>query len=260
MPCRKLYAAPHLKGWTCYCLICAWFPRAISEGLRQNALLLSLADSPLSLLNYSTPLGRGCRSPVEHMLDLSPLADDQLVLRLTNGDASALEELYDRYVRQCFGLALRMLDNSAIAEEVVQEVFLKVWQQPYSYSSQKGKFVSWLLSLVHHKCIDELRRRSRTEVPLDDPVTGSLLDTTSDPDPDLADQVWVKEQQRIVRDALEEIAPNQRQILELAYFRGLSQSEIAARLNQPLGTVKTRTRQGLKNLRSILEAKGSLAD
>lgn len=182
------------------------------------------------------------------------------MLRIANGDASALEVLYDRYVRQCFGLALRMVENSSLAEEVVQEVFFKLWQQPGSYSVQKGKFISWLLSLVHHRCIDELRRRSRTEVPLDDPVTGSLLDTAPDPEPDPADQVVVMEQQREVRSALEQITPNQRQILELAYFRGLSQSEIATRLNQPLGTVKTRMRQGLKNLRSILESQRVPAD
>ncbi len=194
------------------------------------------------------------------MLDLSPIADDQLVLRVESGDPSALEALYDRYVRQCFGLALRMLDDTALAEEVVQEVFTKLWAQPGSYSSQKGKFVSWLLSLVHHRCIDELRRRSRTEVPLDDPVTGSLLDTQVDPDPDVGDQVAVKEQQQVVRAALGQISDSQRQVLELAYFRGLSQSEIAARLNQPLGTVKTRMRQGLKNLRTLLDATGLLSD
>ena len=194
------------------------------------------------------------------MLDLSPIADDQLVLRVESGDPSALETLYERYVRQCFGLALRMLDDAALAEEVVQEVFTKLWVRPGSYSSQKGKFVSWLLSLVHHRCIDELRRRSRTEVPLDDPVTGSLLDTQVDPDPDVGDQVVIKEQQQVVRAALGQISDSQRQVLELAYYRGLSQSEIAARLNQPLGTVKTRMRQGLKNLRTLLDATGLLAD
>lgn len=194
------------------------------------------------------------------MLDLSPIADDQLVVRIAKSDASALEELYDRYVRQCFGLALRMLSDSALAEEVVQEVFLKVWTQPGSYSIQKGKFVSWLLSLVHHRCIDELRRRSRTEVALDDPATGSLLDTKADPDPEPADQVWVMEQQRAVRQALAQIPQNQRQVLELAYFRGLSHSEIASRLGQPLGTVKTRIRLGMQSLRQLLEPHGLLTD
>ncbi len=194
------------------------------------------------------------------MLDLSQASDNQLVLRVADGDASALEQLYDRYVRQCFGLALRMLGDAGVAEEVIQEVFLKLWNQPRSYSAEKGKFVSWLLSLVHHRCIDELRRRSRTEVALDDPVTGSLLNTEADPDPGPADQAWTREQQRVVREALEQIAANQRQVIELAYFRGLSQSEIAAKLDQPLGTVKTRIRLGLQNLRVLLESHGLLAD
>jgi RNA polymerase sigma-70 factor (ECF subfamily) len=194
------------------------------------------------------------------MPDLSPIADDQLVARIARGDAAALEVLYDRYVRQCFGLAMRMLGDSALSEEVVQEVFLKVWTNPGSYSSQKGKFASWLLSLIHHRCIDELRRRSRTEVALDDDETGGVLSTEADPALEPGDQVWVMEQQRAVRDALSKIPQNQRQVLELAYFRGLSHSEIAARLGQPLGTVKTRIRLGMQSLRQLLEPHGLLAD
>jgi RNA polymerase sigma-70 factor (ECF subfamily) len=194
------------------------------------------------------------------MTDLKGLIDDQLLERIRSGDASALEEIYERYVRQCFGLALRMLGEPAHCEEVVQEVFLKVWTQPQSYSSQKGKFASWLLSLVHHRCIDELRRRSRTEVALDDPATGSYLTTAPDPQPQPVDQIWVKEQQTAVRAALSQIPQNQRQVLEMAYFLGLSHSQIAARLDQPLGTVKTRIRLGMQSLRQLLEPYGLLTD
>lgn len=176
------------------------------------------------------------------------------MLRIAGGDASALETLYDRYVRQCFGLALRMLSDKALAEEVVQEVFLKVWTQPNSYSPQRGRFASWILSLVHHRSIDELRKYSHGELPLDDPALGGVLNTEADPEPDPADQVWLAEQQKAVREALKQIAPNQRQVLELAYFRGLSQSEIASKLDQPLGTVKTRMRSGMQSLRSLLES------
>ncbi|HKP54495.1 MAG TPA: sigma-70 family RNA polymerase sigma factor [Chloroflexia bacterium] len=190
------------------------------------------------------------------MLDLSPIADDQLMQNVARGDATSLEVLYDRYVRQCFGLALRLLNNPQIAEEVVQEVFTKLWSRPDSYSVQKGKFASWLLSLVHHRCIDELRRRSNNEARLEDPVTGSLLDTQLDPAPDPSDQVTLMEQQVAVRAALQELAPNQREVLLLAYFRGLSQSQIASELKQPLGTVKTRVRMGLQKLKSLLDARG----
>lgn len=194
------------------------------------------------------------------MLDLSPTADDQLVSRIAGGDAAALEALYDRYVRQCFGLALRMVNEPALAEEVVQEVFLKLWSRPDSYSSQKGAFVSWLLSLVHHRCVDELRKRSRTEVALDNEQPLSVINTKPDPQPDPSEQVWVMEQQRVVRQALVQLPENQRQVLELAYFGGLSQSQIAERLSQPLGTVKTRMRMGLQNLRQLLESHKILRD
>jgi len=186
-------------------------------------------------------------------LDLLPITDGELVSRIANGDASALEQLYDRYVRQCFGLALRLLGNAQLAEEVVQEVFLKVWKQPTRYSSERGQFASWLLSLVHHRSIDELRRRSHSEVALDDETTGGLLNTQADSEPEPADQVILSEQQRAVREALASIPQNQRQIIELAYYGGLSHSEIAAKLEQPLGTVKTRMRSGIQQLRVLLE-------
>jgi RNA polymerase sigma-70 factor, ECF subfamily len=195
-----------------------------------------------------------------NMLDLSLIADEQLVERVANGDASALEALYDRYVRQCFGLALRIVEEPALAEEVVQEVFTKFWVMPANYSPDKGKFVRWLLSLVHHRCIDELRRKSRTTVSLEHPDVGSVLDRAPSKEIDPADRAVMTEEQAIVREALNEIAPNQRQVIEMAYFKGLSQSEIALRLDQPLGTVKTRTRQGLKQLRGLLVAKGLLTE
>jgi RNA polymerase sigma-70 factor (ECF subfamily) len=102
------------------------------------------------------------------MIDLSVVTDDQLMERLRGGEATALEMLYDRYSRQCFGLALRILADMSLAEEVVQEVFTKVWSRPASYSSQKA--VRKLApQLIHHRCIDELRRSSRAQVSLDDP-------------------------------------------------------------------------------------------
>jgi RNA polymerase sigma-70 factor, ECF subfamily len=195
-----------------------------------------------------------------HMLDSTTLSDTTLLERIGSGDARALEQLYERYVRQCFGLALRMLGEPALCEEVIQEVFLKIWTKPEGYSAQKGKFASWLLSVVHHRCIDELRRSSRTETPLDDETAGSILNTQPDPDPQPLEQVWIKEQQTAVRAALAQIPENQRQVLELAYFKGLSHSQIATRLGQPLGTVKTRIRLGMQGLRQLLEPYGLLSD
>ena len=194
------------------------------------------------------------------MLDTTTSTDVLLLERVVGGDASALEQLYERYVRQCFGLALRMLGDPALSEEVVQEVFIKIWSQPTSYSPQKGKFASWLLSVVHHRCIDELRRSSRTETPLDDETATSLLNTQPDPEPQPPEQAWIHEQQTAVRKALEHLPQNQRLVLELAYFKGLSHSEIASQLDQPLGTVKTRIRLGMQSLRLLLEPYGLLTD
>jgi RNA polymerase sigma-70 factor (ECF subfamily) len=194
------------------------------------------------------------------MLETTVSSDISLLERVASGDASALEQIYERYVRQCFGLALRMLGEPALCEEVVQEVFLKIWTNPDRYSAQKGKFASWLLSVVHHRCIDELRRRSRTETPLDDETVGSVLNTAPDPEPQPLEQVWVREQQTAVRSALAQIPDNQRQVLELAYFGGLSHSQIAEKLGQPLGTVKTRIRLGMQGLRLLLEPYGLLSE
>lgn len=196
----------------------------------------------------------------ENMAELTATTDEELLDSVKQGNSASLEELYDRYVRQCFGLALRMLGDPALCEEVVQEVFLKIWSKPSSFSSQKGKFASWLLSMVHHRCIDELRRRSRTEVALEDPETGGILSLAADPGLQPADEIWVREQQTAVRAALTQIPDNQRQVLELAYFMGLSHSQIAARLDQPLGTVKTRIRLGMQTLRNLLEPYGLLTD
>jgi RNA polymerase sigma-70 factor (ECF subfamily) len=194
------------------------------------------------------------------MLEKTALSDEQLMNAVGTGDSAAFETLYDRYVRQCYGLALRIVGNMQLAEEVVQEIFLKVWSRPAAYSSEKGKLASWLLSLVHHRCIDELRRRSRTETSLDNEDGGSILDTAADSDPDPGEQVWMREESAVVRAALSQIAPNQREVIELAYFGGLTQSQIAERLQQPLGTVKTRVRAGLQTLRSILEKNGLLRE
>ena len=193
------------------------------------------------------------------MLDLTTLADEDLASRVAQSDAAALEQLYDRYVRQCFGLAVRIVGDSALAEEIVQEVFLKLWTQPQSYSQARGRFVSWLLSLVHHRSIDEIRRRSRTEVTLDG-ATSSPLHLQADPEPEPGEQVWVADLGKTVRSALAQLPPNQREPIELAFFRGLTHTQIAARLGQPLGTVKTRIRLGMSAMREALKGAGLLSE
>jgi RNA polymerase sigma-70 factor (ECF subfamily) len=154
-----------------------------------------------------------------------------------------------------FGLALRTLRDRESAEEAVQEVFWRVWQRSQSFDRSRS-FKPWLFGIAHNYCIDELRRRRARPQPVyeDDehPVLSSIAD-----DADVSEAALGSEQRRIVMTALEQLPTEQRQALELAYFSGLTQQEIAARLGNPLGTIKTRMRLGLQKLRGILQ--GQLA-
>lgn len=175
-------------------------------------------------------------------------------------ESIALEVLYDRYFRQCYALAVRILSNMTMAEEVVQEVFLKLWQAPNNFDQQRGRFPSWLLSVVHHRCVDELRKNRRLvsgNVSLDseeggDDLLTRLPDTQQGPE----EVAWISEQRANVRRALGILSDVQRRVIELAYFGGMTQMEIASYLGEPLGTVKTRIRLALQKLKLALEAEG----
>jgi len=199
--------------------------------------------------------------------DLRVLSDEELMRRVVLGNVSAFEVLYSRYVLQCCGLAMKIVRNRAAAEEVVQEVFFKLWRQPTTFSSKQGKFLGWLLTLVHNRAVDELRRakaRSHraTVVSLDAEyeagvnLVGTLQDTGPTPD----DYAWNEERGRMVRYLLDYLPETHRQALSMAYFEGLTQKEIAEHLNKPLGTVKTRTRLGLQQLRRLIAGQGPLRE
>lgn len=178
-------------------------------------------------------------------------SDQQLIERVARQDRRAFEMLYDRYAPAVFGLALKTLGDRQIAEEAVQEVFWRVWQRAASFDLNRT-FAPWLFGIAHNYCIDELRRRRARPQPVyeDDehPVLSSIADTT-----DVSETALQGEQQRIVADALRQLPQEQRQAIELAYFGGLTQQEIATRLGNPLGTIKTRMRLGLQKLRAILQ-------
>ena len=169
-------------------------------------------------------------------------ADDSQ--RAAGGDRSAFEQLYSRYARPVFGLALRRLGDRGRAEDAVQETFASVWRSAGSYKPERGPGAPWLYAVARNAIVD--RARSRSEIPAeipDEPATG--------PGPaDQAEQSWVAWR---VHRALEELNDNERKVIELAYWSGLSQSEIAEFLNIPLGTVKTRTRAALGRLAVLLE-------
>ena len=195
----------------------------------------------------------------------SSLTDPELMQRVLAGDADALQMLYDRHFRRGFALAYRMLTDAAGAEDCVQDMFLKLWQQPALFDPARGAFTSWLMSSIHHRAANQLRARSRVTslsaaAPDDDASLTARWADPPDPAPSVEDQVWTDEQRRKVRAALGHLAPAQREALELAYYGGLSQSEVAARLGQPLGTIKTRMRTGLLKLRALLAESGVLSE
>lgn len=174
-----------------------------------------------------------------------------LIERMAGGDESALSSLYDRSSRLIFGLLLRILNDAGLAEEVLLDVYMQVWRQAGKYDPARGKTLAWLVTIARSRAIDRLRsiRQEETRKESLDAAGGQgLAFTTAFEDPTLA-----PERQRIVRSALATLPHEQREVIEMAYYLGLSHSEIAARLGQPLGTVKTRTRLGMMKLREQLK-------
>ena len=170
-------------------------------------------------------------------------SDGELIQRAATGDHSAFEDLYRRYARPVFGLALRRLGDRGRAEDAVQETFASIWRSAASYHPERGPGAPWLYAVARNAIVD--RARSRSEIPSDIPD-----EAASGPGPDdRAEQSWVAWR---VHRALEELPEREREVLSLAYWSGLSQSEVAEFLSIPLGTVKTRTRAALANLSEIL--------
>ena len=178
-------------------------------------------------------------------------ADRQAIRGVARGDAQALASLYDRHARMIFSLVLRIVEDQAEAEDVVQEVFAQVWTQAARYDAARGPVSAWLLTIARSRAIDRLRaRRARPDSAqlLDDRAVGDLPDPG--PGQDVAVLSW--EQVSQLRAAVARLPLLQRIAIELAYYEGLTQTEIAERLEQPLGTVKTRIRLALLKLRGAL--------
>lgn len=177
------------------------------------------------------------------------LDDAQLLQEMVSGDQACLSIFYDRYAGSAFGLAWKICNNRAIAEDVVQEAFMAVWQRPTSFDPNRGSAGSFLLAIVHHKAVDAIRReesvRRREE--------NFASDLFGSPENDIVEAAWLTLRRQSVLKALSQLSDVQREALELAYLHGLTYSEVSARLRIPLGTAKTRMRDGLIKLRGILD-------
>jgi RNA polymerase sigma factor (sigma-70 family) len=176
------------------------------------------------------------------------LSDEALVALVARGDENALGELYDRIGRIAFGLAVRILRDEQLAEDSVQEGFLTVWRSAAGFRADRAKARTWILTLVHRRAVDLVRREERRRAePLSD-------DAASVPSGQPTDEAaWLRFERERVQAALRQLPDVQREAIELAYYGGFSQSELAERLGVPLGTIKSRMFAGLARLREILD-------
>jgi RNA polymerase sigma-70 factor (ECF subfamily) len=215
--------------------------------------MTSIVSSPLkSLIAQSEePGGLNRLSQSAGSLTLAILDDVSLIQLLTLGRVDALSELYDRYSRMVLSLALNTVGDAAVAEEIVQDVFMRVWEKAGTYDARIAKVSTWLTSITRHRAIDEFRKGNRR---LDQTsiswVELSPGDSPNSPGPE--EETELSLQNKTVRQAMNSLSPGEREALALAYFKGYSQSEIARYLGLPLGTVKTRIRTAMRKLRLVL--------
>ncbi|MEM7348053.1 MAG: sigma-70 family RNA polymerase sigma factor [Chloroflexota bacterium] len=185
-----------------------------------------------------------------------PLHDQQLMIRVKSGDQAALELLYDQYASNVMGIAMRVVGDRVVAEEIVQEVFLRIWRNAHLFESQRGTVSNWVFGITRNLSIDMLRRQTaRPQAALieyDQVGNGD----GADPDVTVAETAWTTIKYNQVRTALATLPSAQRNVIELAYFKGLTRQEIAEQFDIPLGTVHTRARLALQKLRTILREQG----
>jgi len=175
---------------------------------------------------------------------MSQLPDDSLVERVVKGEQQALLALYDRHASRVYAVALRILGDAMSAEEVTQDVFLKLWSRARSYLSSRGAFATWLLTIARNAALDRLRLERRRPAISDDAEPDEVWQDIPDESSSSEEARW-----RSLYFAVQALPPEQRQVIELAYYQGLSHSQIAEHLGWPVGTVKTRLRLGMEQLR-----------
>jgi RNA polymerase sigma-70 factor (ECF subfamily) len=180
--------------------------------------------------------------------DLAHLSDEAVVALTARSDEVALAELYDRFGRAAYGLAFRVIRDEALAEDAVQEAFLAVWRGASRFIPERAKASTWIMTLVHRRAVDVVRREERRRA---DPLPEAEI---GDGTPSAADSAWLHLERERVQKALAKLPDQQREAIELAYYGGFTQSELAERLGEPLGTIKSRMFAGLARLRELLES------
>jgi RNA polymerase sigma factor (sigma-70 family) len=202
------------------------------------------AFSPTVLAFSDSSPPRSMRSQLAH------LSDEALVALVARGDDNALAELYDRVSKIAFGLALRVLRDERLAEDAVQEGFLTVWRTAGGFRAERAKASTWILTLVHRRAVDLVRREERRRA---EPLADEVADETRRATQATEEAAWLRFERERVQAALRKLPDVQREALELAYYGGFSQSELAERLGVPLGTIKSRMFAGLARLRELLD-------
>ena len=190
--------------------------------------------------------------PVSQTADLGDARDRDLVRRIGQGDQEAFRGLFRRYSASAMALAQRVLRQPALAEETVQEAFLALWRNPASYDAGRGSVRAWLMSTVHHRAVDQVRREEAQRRRAEEAVSDVDIDG-GDPAETVVDELGLPAERDAVRRALEDLPAEQRQVIELMYFRGMSQTQIATATGLPLGTVKSRTLLAMRRLRAGLQ-------
>jgi RNA polymerase sigma factor (sigma-70 family) len=204
-------------------------------------VVLTYASSAVAIGSTSEPMRR--------RRDLAHLSDEALVALVARSDESALAELYDRIGGTAYGLAHRVLRDEALAEDAVQEAFLGLWRSAGSFIPERAKASTWILTLVHRRAVDLVRREQRRRA---EPLEGA-----PEPSEGSAEEAaWLRLDRERVQTALASLPDQQREAIELAYYGGFTQSELADRLGEPLGTIKSRMFAGLARLRELLAEPG----
>jgi RNA polymerase sigma-70 factor (ECF subfamily) len=190
----------------------------------------------------------------DHQMSSGPLSDEILIARVARGDRTALETLYDRHATIVLGICIKITGERAAAEDVLQETFWRIWKNASAYQSQRGSFTGWLFRIARNLAIDVYRReRSRPQAITQTSDADPILDQMPDLDINVSEQAQANLDAQQVRNALKSLPREQRLVIELAYFYGMTRQEISEATGEALGTIHTRARLGLQKLRQELE-------